>query len=442
MRAHFDVIVIGGGPAGSTTATLLAKQGYRVLLLEKTKFPRYHIGESMITGILPLLGELGLTDEISRHGFIKKYGGTMVWGKDYEHWDFRFNEEDCFEHAYQVVRAEFDHLLLQNARRCGVTVLEETRVVETLFEKARCIGVNYVSAHSATKDAAYASFIVDASGQTALLSRKMKYLEWRDDLKNIAIWAYYQGGQTQEGKKAGDIVVEHVSKGWLWVIPLHDNTQSVGWVVPASEANGRKNLEEVYDQMIAHSSVAKQLLASATRVSPFSTARDWSYISKRFAGPGFLLVGDAAGFVDPLFSTGVFLAMKSASLAAKTIQYALQGDGQESALLAQYERLYRGSLDTIFSFICFFYDANKEKEIYWKEAQQLIDPYQEKLPRENFIQLVSGHKIGEQRIFSPLQMLAHLDPATKYANDLLEAQSLGIPTSPNQTILDKQARQE
>jgi clorobiocin biosynthesis protein Clo-hal len=394
MIEQFDVAIVGGGPAGSTSAALLAKKGYSVLVLEKEKFPRYHIGESTVPGMLSVLEELGITEEVARYPFVIKRGITLVWGKDREPWSVDFGDaglfQSLYDHAFQVVRSEFDSLLLNNARRCGVTVLEDAPVVDFLFEQDRCCGLKYTLGQSDISSTVHARFVVDASGQNAMLARQYKLLEWDEELKNVAIWAYYQGGQTLPGNAAGNIQVENMMDGWLWVIPLHDGTQSVGLVMPASHAGGRQALEQKFENKIASSIETRRLVGSARRVSNYRTARDWSYKSKSFHGPGFLLTGDAAGFVDPLFSTGVFLAMRGGSLASATIDRLLKEPEKESELLARYEKIYSDFFDIIVSLVHYFYDASKAKEAYWKRAQELIDPVQEMHARQDFTRLISA----------------------------------------------------
>lgn len=395
VEQHFDVAIVGGGPSGATCATLLAKKGYKVLIVEKEKFPRYHIGESTVPGVLPVFEELGVVEEMTKHSFVVKRGITLVWGSDSEPWDVNFGDAGPltgpYNHAFQVVRSEFDSILLTNARRCGVTVLEETSVTDFLFEEGRYRGFTYVTSQSSTPTTIRARFVVDASGQNTMLARKNNLLEWDEGLKNIAIWAYYQGGKTLEGWTAGNILVENMEGSWLWVIPLHDGTQSVGLVLPPGhQGGGRQTLEKKFDDAITNARVTNSLLASAQRVSNYHTARDWSYKSKTFSGPGFLLTGDAAGFVDPLFSSGVFLALRGGSLASAAVDRLLKEPEKEAEVLKRYESSYRDFFDVVTSFVHFFYDANQQKETYWERAQELIDPIHEMTIRQDFIRLISG----------------------------------------------------
>lgn len=392
MNQEYDVIVVGGGPGGSTTAGLLAKAGHNVLLVEREKFPRYHIGESLVPGIISILAELGLDKEAEQQGFTIKNGITLRWGAHREPWTVHFGEVGPFKNAYQVVRAQFDDMLLRNARRLGATVLEETRVVDFDFEAGRCVGITYARAGSGEPNMrARAKLVVDASGQAHLLARKLNLIEWDESLKNVAAWAYFDKLDFYPGRNAGNILVENMPDGWLWTIPLHDGTYSVGWVCPMDRALERASrMGDMLLTKIQESVETKRIMRDARQVSAFHTTKDWSYKCKQFHGPGYLLVGDAAGFVDPLFSTGVFLAMNGGSLAAKMIKYMLEQPQAELALGEQYQQAYRKFLDVVFSFVHYFYDASKDKEMYWDEAKKLIDPIGQMGSREDFVYLISG----------------------------------------------------
>jgi clorobiocin biosynthesis protein Clo-hal len=386
---RWDVIVVGGGPAGSAVSALLARRGYDVLVLEREKFPRYHIGESLVPGILPLLDQLGLGEQIDRFGFVRKNGITLRWGRQREPWTVHFGEVGPIDHAYQVVRSEFDELLLQNARRLGATVREEAEVRGFLFEDGRCVGVRYEFGGRSHR--ARARITVDASGQGHLLGRGLGLIEWDEGLRNVATWAYYEGGASFGGPDAGNILVENLPGGWLWTIPLHDGSKSVGFVAPASAVRGRSAASgETLLQAIEASQETDQLLRSARLASGFRTIRDWSYVCRRFHGPGFLLAGDAAGFVDPLFSTGVFLALNGGSRAAEAADRILSGRREEEATGLEYQAAYRSFLDVVFSFVRYFYDASKDKELYWGRARELVDPFGRLTARQDFVYLISG----------------------------------------------------
>jgi flavin-dependent dehydrogenase len=389
-REDFDVAVIGGGPGGSATAGLLAAQGHRVLVLEREKFPRYHIGESLITGALPTLEDLSLLERIDKMGFTRKYGGTLLWGKNQGTWGFRFSESSLYEYAYQVRRADFDALLLTRARELGARVIEEAAFKEPILDGDRIVGLTYTDKKEGERSAT-CRMLVDASGQARVLGRRFDLVRWHDDLKNVAVWAYFQGGNLYSGTKAGDIVAENRPSGWFWFIPLSDGTVSVGYVTPVNEYKAAgKPLEDLFAEELAQTLEIKTLTANAHRVSGFRTIRDWSYTSERFHGPGWLLVGDAAAFVDPLLSTGVTLALRAARAAADGIEAVLADPGCEDAVLGNYERNYRAFLDSVLDFVRFFYDRTKRKEDYWDKAQQAIDPARLRPREADFATMLSG----------------------------------------------------
>jgi FAD-dependent halogenase len=227
-----DVLVIGGGPAGSVTAALLADAGHRVLVLERERFPRYHIGESLLSATLPILDAIGVTPAIERHGFLKKHGGTFQWGRQREPWSFRFREDPGGRpHAYQVVRAEFDQLLLENARAHGAEVREQHVVTAVEVDGGRSV----VHARSVSGAALrlVPRFVVDASGQAAVIGKARAYRQFNDFFKNLAIFGYFRDAERLPGELANHILSAAFADGWFWYIPLHDGTMSVGAVVDA-----------------------------------------------------------------------------------------------------------------------------------------------------------------------------------------------------------------
>lgn len=399
MSEHYDVIVIGGGPGGATVSGLLSQRGRRVLLLEKEKFPRYHIGESLIPGVMPIIRELGANQSLEELGAMRKHGVTLVWGPSREPWGIRFDEigtnapvpaDAAQPYCFEVKRAEFDNMLLTHSRRLGTTVVEEATVREALFEGDRCTGVRYSQGPDQLVEA-HAPFVIDASGQSRLMGRRFETVNWHPDLKNLAVWTYFQGGSRYPGQEMGNIVVEACPPGWLWMIPFSDNTCSVGLVAPAEEfTNSDLEPAKLLHVRISETGEISRLLDGAVEVSRPRIAKDWSYTCDRMSGPGFLQVGDAAAFIDPLFSTGVLLAMKGASLAAAAVDRVLAEPDAEARILASYEKEYRSVLDVVVSFVRFFYDQNKEVEEYFGRAQQLIDPAEQRKAREDFIVLVSG----------------------------------------------------
>lgn len=396
MRNQYDVVVVGGGPAGATVSGLLSKWGRRVLLLEKEKFPRYHIGESLIPGVMSVIEELGATRVVEELGAIRKYGISLVWGENSEPWNIRFDEISPHPYAYEVKRAEFDNMLLAHTRRLGTTVIEEANVRDALFEGDRCTGVRYGPLHSDDVIDIHAPFIIDASGQAKIMARRFEAVGWHSDLKNLAAWTYFQGGSRYDAQAAGNIVIETSPPGWLWMIPFSDTTCSVGYVAPSEEfAASRLSPAATLHQRIDEAQEIKRLLTGAVEVSQVRTAKDWSYTCERMSGPGFVQIGDAAAFIDPLFSTGVMLAMKSGSAAARAVHNILDKPDSETLIRQSYEDEYRAFLDVVISFVRFFYDPSRKIVEYFEEAHKLVDPLEHLKAREDFIVIVSGIGIDE-----------------------------------------------
>jgi flavin-dependent dehydrogenase len=396
VQDQYDVIVVGGGPAGSTAAGLLAKWGRRVLVLEKEKFPRYHIGESLVPGCVPVLEELGALDAVEASGAMKKYGISFVWGDDPEPWSVEFGEVCPHPYAFEVKRAEFDNLLLTHCRKLGATVVEDATVEDLLFDDGRCTGVTYRLGRSGPPIAISAPYVVDASGQAKLLGRHLDVVDWHGDLKNLAAWTYFQGGLRYEGQQAGNIVVENQPPGWLWLIPFSDGSCSVGFVAPTttfSEAGASP--AEVLHRQVARSREVERLLTGATQVAQVRTAKDWSYTCDRISVPGCVMAGDASAFVDPLFSTGVMLAMRAAAEAARTVHAIVDHPDEDAELRASYEQAHQEFLQVVLSFVRFFYDPGRKVLEYFEQARRLVtvegaEPNDALQSRQDFILLISG----------------------------------------------------
>jgi flavin-dependent dehydrogenase len=358
----YDVIVIGGGPAGSTTSTLIAQRGYKVGLFEREKFPRFHIGESLIPETYWVLKRLNMLPKMHRSHFVKKHSVQFVnaSGKlsaPFYFWDNKPHE--CSQ-TWQVVRSEFDQMMLDNAREHGVDAHEGVHVLEVLFDGERATGVRIKEADGTRRDV-HASVVVDASGQAALLQNRFKLRLWDPVLNKGAIWTYWEGAYRDSGRDEGaTMVLQTADKhGWFWYIPLHDNIVSVGVVAPFDYLfkNRPGTHEETYQQEVEACAAVKQRVAHAKRVTGYFVTRDYSYRSKEVAGDGWVLVGDAFGFLDPLYSSGVLLALKSGELAADAICDGLDKGDTSAAQLGQWGEAFNLGVDRMRRLVCEYYDG-------------------------------------------------------------------------------------
>ena len=400
-----DVVVIGGGPGGSATATLLADDGFNVVLLERAHFPREHVGESLLPASLPVLEELGVLPAIEAAGFTTKRGATMVWGSDTEPWSWYFSDSKRGAlTSFQVVRSEFDHLLLKNASEHGVEVREGHQVLEVEFEGRKASGVRFqvVGNGESAGDGQSESgegrigtrFVVDASGQSALLSRKLELQQWDSFFQNLAVYSYYKGARLLEPPNDGNIFIESFEHGWLWMIPLHTGVVSVGAVVDretGQEGLRAQGAAEFLAAQIAQAPYMADHLAEATRVEEPRVVRDWSYTSSAFAGEGYVLVGDAACFVDPLFSSGVHLALQASRLAATYVRSTLNDPALTAQAAESYRTLYERQYRHFHATAQLFYATNRSSEGYFWEARRILGE-DGGTPRQAFAAIVSGQR--------------------------------------------------
>ena len=358
-----DVIVIGGGPSGSTTATLVAQQGFSVRLLERDHFPRYHIGESLIPDTFWVLERLGILPKLRQSRFVKKHSVQFVTEQGRLSAPFYFADHKPHESSqtWQVVRQEFDQMLLDHARETGVDVREGVRVLEVIFEGSRAVGVRTVD-EAGNRQEMRARVIVDAAGQSCVIQDRLGLREWDPVLKKAAIWTYWKGAQRDPGRDEGATLVMQTEgkKGWFWYIPLHDDVVSVGVVAGYDYLfTGRdsKDIEKIYFEEVARCPGVQPRIASAERAGPFRAAKEYSYRSREVAGDGWVLVGDAYGFLDPLYSSGVLLALKSAACAADAIADGLRCGDTSAARLGVWGPDYIAGMDRMRRLVCEFYDG-------------------------------------------------------------------------------------
>ena len=387
-----DVIVIGGGPAGSTAASMLAKHGKSVMLLEREKFPREHVGESLLPASLPVLEELGVYEQVKAAGFLPKYGATMIWGEDKEPWTWRFEETNSrYTHSYQVNRAEFDNILLKHAESLGVKVSEESSVTEVdiNFSEKK---VKYIDSLGMQREVE-AKFLIDASGQSALLSKLNGFQKYDPNFRNLAVYGYFGDAKRISSPNENNIFIESYKDGWMWNIPLKGGIASIGAVVDSEF--GRKRLkalkpEDFLLEQISQCSDMPSLLKDSSFRGKTTVLRDWSYSSDKMAGDGWVIAGDAGCFIDPLFSSGVHLAMMSGVLAAAYANTFFKDNELALVSASEYERLFRVEYSHFRELALLFYSSNRTVESYFWDARRLLGEGRSYSPRSAFIKAVSG----------------------------------------------------
>ena len=358
-----DVIVIGGGPSGATTATLVAQRGHSVRLLERDHFPRYHIGESLIPETFSVLERLGILPALRASRFVNKHSVQFVTehGRLSEPFYFADHKPHECARTWQVLRQEFDQLLLDNARQHGVDVREGVRVLEVIFEGDRAVGVRTVD-EAGHESEMRGRVIVDAAGQSCLIQDRLGLREWDPVLKKAAIWTYWKGARRDTGRDEGATLVMQTrgKTGWFWYIPLHDDVVSVGVVAGHDHLfTGRatKDLETIYFEEVDACPGVQPRIAGAERVAPFRAAKEYSYRSRQVAGDGWVLVGDAFGFLDPLYSSGILLALQSGACAADAIAEGLECDDTSAARLGKWGPEFMAGMDRMRRLVCEFYEG-------------------------------------------------------------------------------------
>lgn len=363
MKHNYDVIVIGGGPAGATTAALVAEEGHDVLLMERDEFPRFRIGESLMPGTYWTLQRLGVFEKMKKSAFVKKHSVQFFGPSGRGGLPFYFSEIEPQERAqtWQVLRSEFDQLMVENAREKGADIKYGVQALDFLFDGEQVVGVTAKLPDKSLADFG-AKVVVDASGQSALLSRKLRISHDEPLLQNAAIYTHYRGAFRDSGIDEGATLICHTenSESWFWYIPLHRDVVSVGVVghIDYLLKNREGRAQEIFDEELATCPSVMPRVEGAEQLFPVRTTKEFSYKSTDVAGNGWVLVGDAFGFLDPIYSSGVYLALKSGELAADAINEALERNDFSAHQLQKFGPEFLRGMNAIRKLVYAFYDKD------------------------------------------------------------------------------------
>jgi len=386
LRARFDVAVIGGGPGGATAAALTAKAGLQVACFERERFPRFHVGESLLPANVPLFERLGVLETLEAQGFIRKYGAAFIDDVEGRRRtvDFR-REPGLADHAFNVPRAEFDRVLLEHAVKQGATVFQGAQVDRVT------LGADGVRLDVRTEDGreetVEAGFAVDASGRDALLASRLGRREAMPDLGKVALFAHFRGGDRWPGRQEGYLRIILFEHGWFWWIPFAGDLTSVGCVLHQRVVKARQgSVEALFEEMITACPSVRAWLAQATRTTEVYSTANFSYRTTPAVGDRFVAIGDAVTFVDPIFSTGVFIAMQSAELATRTIvDLCCTGEFRAARFESYRRRITRGTT-LFFDLIERYYDPAFLDAFFAPRPPPVLGP----VARRAFTTVVAG----------------------------------------------------
>lgn len=403
--AQTDVIVIGGGPAGSTVSTLLARRGWQVAMFEKERHPRFHIGESLLPMNMPIVERLGAMHKLQAIGVIKRGADFEAANeRGYNTFEFARALGDSPPHAFQVKRQEFDEMLFRHAAENGVQAFEAARVADVAFD-ADGVDVTVVDANGERKWRA--KQLVDATGRDTFLSNRFKLKQKHSKHQSAALFAHFTGVERRPGDDAGNISIYQFDHGWIWMIPLREGVTSIGavcWPEYLKRRNGRN--AEFLLETIALVPAAQARLRDATMIDNLNVTGNFSYVSSRMSGPRWLLAGDAFAFVDPVFSSGVYLAMNGAEHAAVALDEILRDPASEERAKARFEAVVRRGLRE-FSWFIFRFTTPAMRRLF-------ANPRNAFGVEQAVISMLAGDVFANPRVRSRLRVFKAIYYATAF----------------------------
>ncbi|QDU55475.1 NAD(P)/FAD-dependent oxidoreductase [Aeoliella mucimassa] len=361
LLSEYDCVVIGGGPAGSTAAALVAEQGHSVLLVEREPMPREHVGESLMPESYWVFERLGVLEQLNKSCFPRKVGVQFVnnTGRESQPFFFRTHDPRPCSETWHVDRSEFDQMLFENAATKGAHCHDATRVADVLFDDNRATGVRLID-RTGTEHKIACKVVIDGSGQQTLIANKLGIKQVNPELKKAAIWRHYRGAERDESGGGVKTIIMHTSdkKCWFWYIPQADDTVSVGCVGDNDYLlKGRGTPAEVFEQELAKCEGAYQRVQGAEALDDLRVAKEFSYSTDQIAGDGWVLVGDAWGFIDPVYSSGVYFALQSAALAADCVSQALTTGDTSAAQLGGWGPEFKEATNSVRKLVNAFYSG-------------------------------------------------------------------------------------
>jgi len=360
----YDVAIIGGGPAGSTAATLLARAGHRVVVFEREKFPRFHIGESLLPFTVSAFDRLGVREKMDRQ-FMEKHGGEINSACGTRRVKFYFKDglRSRHDRAYQVTRSEFDKLLLDHSREEGAEVREETSVTKIQFDTDR-VRLEIQSADSSTREVS-ARYLLDCSGRQTVIGNFLKLKKSYDHLQKFSVFSHYENVDRDPGIDGTLIRMVRGLDRWFWMIPLTPTRMSIGVVMDTKTFREMKmSPEDALEHCLNEQPLILERMTRAERVAPVYSAGDYSYRNRQLFGDRWMLAGDAAGFIDPVFSSGVFLAIMSAERAADSLVEVLKDESKRRSLFKRYARRVNRVMDMYVNFVSAWYSGKEFMEVF------------------------------------------------------------------------------